>query len=93
MDAIRLMDEHGIICLPVVDDHGRLVGVLSRHDLDHHFAWVDTSAVQAKVKNGVVTLYGRTRAHSEAMLIAHSAARVNGVVDVRDKLSWEEDDL
>ncbi|MFI7644275.1 HPP family protein [Nonomuraea sp. NPDC049400] len=41
VDAMRLMDEHGIICLPVVDYHGRLIGVLSRHDLIRVFVRAD----------------------------------------------------
>ena len=31
--ALRLLDEHGITALPVVDDHGRIVGVASEADL------------------------------------------------------------
>ncbi len=111
VDAIRLMDENGVMFLPVVDGHSRLVSVLSRHDLIEvlvrtdqdlsdeiqndldHFAWVNTSRIQAKVEDGIVTLRGRTRTRSDAVLIAHSAIRVNGVVDVRDEMLWDEDDL
>ncbi|MEV0354315.1 CBS domain-containing protein [Nonomuraea sp. NPDC050680] len=108
--AMRLMDEHGVVCLPVVDDRGRLVGVVSRHDLVKvflrrdediadeiqeeldHLAWVDTSQVEVAVKDGVVALDGRTGTRSDVSLIARRAAQVNGVVDVRDELLWDEDD-
>ncbi|NUW39470.1 CBS domain-containing protein [Nonomuraea rhodomycinica] len=33
VEAARLMDGHGVKRLPVVDEDGRLVGVVSRHDL------------------------------------------------------------
>ena len=31
--AVRTMEEHGIMALPVVDDHGRLEGIVHLHDL------------------------------------------------------------
>ncbi|MFB4294678.1 CBS domain-containing protein [Nonomuraea sp. ATR24] len=31
--AMRLLDEHGVRSLPVVDEQGRLAGAVSRHDL------------------------------------------------------------
>ncbi|MFC0865562.1 CBS domain-containing protein [Sphaerimonospora cavernae] len=33
VSAARLMDRHGVRRLPVVDEHGHLVGIVSRHDL------------------------------------------------------------
>ncbi|MBX6166228.1 MAG: CBS domain-containing protein, partial [Thermobispora bispora] len=33
VSAARLMSKHGVKRLPVVDDEGRLVGIVSRHDL------------------------------------------------------------
>jgi CBS domain-containing protein len=39
--AMRLMDEHGITYLPVVDAQDRLVGILSRHDLIKVFVRTD----------------------------------------------------
>ncbi|MCA2229222.1 CBS domain-containing protein [Nonomuraea aurantiaca] len=71
-------------CLPVVNGRGRLTGVVSRHDLVKVFARLDED---------IVTLDERTRTRSDASLIARSLIRVNGVVDVQDKLLWDEDDL
>lgn len=36
--AAQMMDHYGVKRLPVVDDLGRLVGIISRSDLVHHFA-------------------------------------------------------
>lgn len=41
VSAARVMAEHGIKRLPVVDDDGRLEGVVSRHDLVKVFARAD----------------------------------------------------
>ncbi|MEU7863993.1 hypothetical protein [Nonomuraea sp. NPDC049141] len=41
---------------------------------------------------GVVALDGRTATRTDVSLIDRRAARVNGVVDVRDELPWDEDD-
>jgi CBS domain-containing protein len=41
VSAARLMGEHGVKRLPVVDDEGLLVGIVSRHDLLKVFARSD----------------------------------------------------
>lgn len=111
VSAMRLMDERGVKRLPVVDDDGVLVGIVSRADILKVFVrsdadiareiqeeildralWVDTSGVKVTVKDGVVTLSGQMDARSDAQITARMASRVNGVVDVIDKLTWKEDD-
>jgi CBS-domain-containing membrane protein len=42
VQATRLMDEHGVKRLPVVDEEGRLLGIVSRHDLLKVFVRPDT---------------------------------------------------
>ncbi|MFG1694196.1 CBS domain-containing protein [Nonomuraea sp. NPDC049309] len=54
--------------------------------------WANTGGVRVKVERGVVTLSGWMERRSEAATAARMAARVNGVVDVVDKLSWKQDD-
>jgi len=111
VNAMRLMDERGVRCLPVVDGQGCLTGTVTRHDLVkvfvrpdadiageieddlRHFAWGDTSGIRVTVRDGVVTLGGRTRTHSDATLVTRAVIPVNGVVDVREELLWDEDDL
>ncbi|GLX02354.1 CBS domain-containing protein [Microtetraspora sp. NBRC 16547] len=110
--AARVMNEKGVKRLPVVDDDGRLEGIVSRHDLLKVFVrgdddiarevrdeivegalWTDTSGVHVLVANGVVTLGGQMRRHSDARILVRMAERVNGVMEVIDKLGWVEDDV
>ncbi|MBP2703992.1 CBS domain-containing protein [Microbispora sp. RL4-1S] len=109
--AARLMDARGVKRLPVVDDEGRLRGIVSRRDLLKVFVrgdadiageireevldgilWEETGGVRVSVSGGVVTLTGRTRHRSEAEIVARMAERVNGVVDVVNRLEWTVDD-
>jgi CBS domain-containing protein len=111
VEAARLMDAHDVKRLAVVDEHRRLVGIVSRRDLvklflrsDEDIAteiredildralWVDTSGVTVEVHQGVVTLSGWMDRRSEAAIAVRMARRVNGVVDVIDKLTWKQDD-
>ncbi|MBB6349983.1 CBS domain-containing protein [Nonomuraea muscovyensis] len=112
VEAARLMEEHGVKRLPIVDDDGILLGIVSRRDLLKVFVrqdgdiarevreevldqglWVDTDDVRVRVGNGVVTLSGSVNRHSDAELAVRMTQHVNGVVDVIDKLQWEEDDM
>ncbi|MEV5408749.1 CBS domain-containing protein [Thermopolyspora sp. NPDC052614] len=109
--AVRMMEGHGVKRLPVVDEQGRLQGIVSRHDLLKVFVrtdadlareiredvldrqiWVETSGVAVDVAQGVVTLSGRIARRSEGEIAVRMVQRVNGVVDVIDKLTWDEDD-
>ncbi|GGL13670.1 hypothetical protein Sme01_70030 [Sphaerisporangium melleum] len=111
VQAMRLMDEHGVKRLPVVDEDGVLQGIVSRTDLLKVFVradadiareieedvltrslWMDASRVKVTVKRGVVTLEGTMDRRSNAHIAARAVLRVNGVVDVIDRLTWEEDD-
>ncbi|GAA1514542.1 CBS domain-containing protein [Sphaerisporangium rubeum] len=109
--AARAMDVNGIKRLPVIDDEGRLEGIVSRHDLLKVFTrgdvdieaeirddilegplWMDTSGIRVSVSQGVVTVGGEIGRHHDARVIIRMIERVNGVVDVLDKLEWRQDD-
>jgi CBS-domain-containing membrane protein len=111
VSAARLMDRHDVKRLAVVDEDGRLVGIISRRDLVRLFVrsdeditadvrddvldramWVDTSGVTVEVSQGVVTLSGQMDRRTEAAIAVRMTSRVNGVVDVVDKLTWKHDD-
>ncbi|MEU7004624.1 CBS domain-containing protein [Nonomuraea sp. NPDC046570] len=111
VEAARLMEEHGIKRLPVVDEEGRLLGIVSRHDVIKVFVRQDgdiahevreeildrallgsADSVRIKVVNGIVTLSGSVDRRSDSEITARMIQRVNGVINVINKLEWEKDD-
>jgi CBS-domain-containing membrane protein len=77
--AARLMYDRKVKRLPVIDEHGRLVGIISR---------TDVLAVSVIVRSGVVRLEG----NSETTAIGHGLVsrtrHVQGAVAVRDRLDY-----
>ncbi|MFF4615538.1 CBS domain-containing protein [Nonomuraea jabiensis] len=63
-----------------------------RDDVLDRTLWVDTSNVTVSVDNGVVTLSGWMDRRTETAIAARMTSRVNGVVDVVNKLTWKNDD-
>ncbi|MEU9997521.1 CBS domain-containing protein [Streptomyces sp. NPDC050848] len=110
-DAARLMVRRGVERLPVVDEEERLVGIVTRRDLLCVYLRPDSEirrriredvltdamglpgdAVDVHVLDGVVTLEGRVRWRSQALMLVGLAERVDGVVAAVDRLSFHEDD-
>ncbi|MFF5933663.1 CBS domain-containing protein [Streptomyces sp. NPDC012508] len=110
-DAARLMVRRGVERLPVVDEEERLVGIVTRRDLLCVYLRPDAEirrriredvladamdlpgdVVDVHVLDGVVTLGGRVRRRSQALMLVGLAERVDGVVAVVDQLSFHEDD-
>jgi CBS domain-containing protein len=110
-DAARLMVRRGVERLPVVDEEERLVGIVTRRDLLCVYLRPDSEirrhiredvlsdamdlpgdVVDVHVLDGVVTLGGRVRRRSQALMLVGLAERVDGVVAVVDQLSFHEDD-
>jgi CBS domain-containing protein len=54
--------------------------------------WVDTERVHVDVQQGIVTLSGWMDRRTETAIAVRMTSRVNGVVDVIDKLNWKHDD-
>jgi CBS domain-containing protein len=83
-DAARLLVEKRISGMPVVDDAGGVLGVLSETD------------IVAAEAGGSHTLVGKPLGGAAAPHAAAErhlkVARVPGVVVVRSELSWAEDD-
>ncbi|MGW8378197.1 CBS domain-containing protein [Streptomyces sp. ODS28] len=52
-EAARIMSEHGVERLPVIDDDGRLLGIVTRHDLLRVFLRRDEE-IRAEVVNEVL---------------------------------------
>ncbi|GAA3560074.1 CBS domain-containing protein [Nonomuraea rosea] len=95
--AARHMDRQGVKRLPVVDANGRLIGIVSRHDLikvflrsDQHLLALVKEAVRADelgisvtVSGGAVTFRGAFPERSQPSMALHLAGSVDGVVSVR----------
>ncbi|MEO3867642.1 CBS domain-containing protein [Nonomuraea sp. B12E4] len=104
VSAARLMDRYGVKRLPVVDTDGRLVGIVSRHDLIKVFLRLDKDIEQevrevlrgradVTVTDAVVTLTGTYAERSQAVTAVRLAENIDGVVAVRDELTWKHDDI
>ena len=96
-DAVELMTSTSVKSLPVVDEHGRVVGVVSRSDVVRTLARAD-SAIEVEVLSmlrdlghdgwlvdveaGVVLIDGPADTREEALALL-AARAVPGVVDAR----------
>ncbi|HSI92067.1 MAG TPA: CBS domain-containing protein [Jiangellaceae bacterium] len=109
--AARLMTDHDVTRLVVLNSDGRLAGIVSRSDLLRVYLtpdeqlrervvrrliqnalWDDPFAVRAEVEDGVVTLTGELERRSLVPIAVQFARTVDGVVDVRNKLTYLADD-
>ncbi len=94
-DAVELMTSTSVKSLPVVDDRGRVVGVLSRRDIVHQLARADVDVEReiddlyrrlgvswlVDVRDGRVTVTGPVDETERALAIS-AASTVSGVVTV-----------
>jgi CBS domain-containing protein len=106
-NAARLMYKSKIERLPVVDADGRLTGIITRADVLSVFDrsddelraeitgdvllgdfLVDPAAIMVTVSNGVVTLTGVPENNELGHEIVQRVRHVQGVVAVRDRLSY-----
>jgi CBS domain-containing protein len=107
--AARLMYNARVKRLPVVSEEGRLAGIISRADVlsvygrpdDEIGAEItknvitnglrsDPGRFTVTVKDGIVTLEGRPETVDQARGILAEIWRVEGVVSVRDRLTYPE---
>jgi CBS domain-containing protein len=104
--AARLMYTRRVKRLPVVDAHGRLVGIISRADVLSVFDRADEDirkeagelilgefpgdphSFDAAVKDGIVTLTGVPETNEIGHELVQRIRHVQGVVAVRDRLSY-----
>ena len=97
--------------LPVVDDYGRLRGIVSRADVLSVFErpdeeiWndvikelivgefgLDPEMFVVTVRSGVVTVTGSVDRHADAVGLLGAIRHMEGVVAVRDRLSYPKED-
>lgn len=63
-----------------------------REDLIRRVLFVDPETVDVVVRNGIVTLFGKIGTRTEVRLMEELTRRLDGVVDVDNKLEWRIDD-
>ncbi|WP_320779577.1 CBS domain-containing protein [Streptomyces sp. CRN 30] len=109
--AARLMAQRRVERLPVLDEEGRLVGIVTRGDLLTVFLrsdeeihrtvveqvlgkalWLTPRTIGVSVSDGVVTLDGRMERESDTEIAVSMTRRLDGVVDVVDRLTHRLDD-
>lgn len=110
-EAARLMHRKAVKRLPVVDEDGRIQGIVSRTDLlkvflrdDAEIAaeiredvirrtlWIEPDTIRVMVRDGVVTLEGQLERRSLIPLLERLVLGVEGVVAVKDRLTYLSDD-
>jgi CBS domain-containing protein len=106
-DAARLMQSHRVKQLPVVDDGGRLRGIVSRADVLSVFErpdaeirdevvkgiigaefGLDPELLAVTVRSGIVTVTGSVERRADALGLLGAVRHAEGVVGVRDRLSY-----
>ncbi len=106
-EAVRLMVKHRFGRLPVTDEDGRLLGIVSRTDLLAGLLPSDAEirrevvdrvldaggeVCDARVDHGVVWLYGRVGERHQGSLVEHMVRRLDGVVRVNAVFTVCDDD-
>lgn len=64
-----------------------------REDLIRRVLFVDPATVDVSVANGIVHFVGTIGTRTEARLIEELARRLDGVVEVKNDLTWRLDDI
>jgi CBS domain-containing protein len=108
--AARLMQSRKVKRLPVVDDNGRLRGIVTRTDLLSVFErpdyeirdeavkdviagefGLDPGLFVVTVRSGIVTITGSVQHRAHALSLLATLRYLEGVVGVRDRLSYPAD--
>jgi len=108
--AARLMYSCKVKSLPVVTEHGYLIGIISRADVLSVYCRPaaeiereitqgvimtgfggDPSSFTVTVKDGIVTVGGRPQTGQQGRDILAEVWHVEGVVSVRDRLTYPEE--
>lgn len=63
-----------------------------RQEIVRDTLWLEPDAVRIKVEEGIVTLGGLVDRRSTAEILVRLTRQLDGVISVRDQLSWELDD-
>jgi CBS domain-containing protein len=85
-EAARLMDQHGITCLPVVDESGKLIGVVGPRDLLRVLLRPDDE-IRAEIINDVLAGYLATNPALVHVEVTSGVVRLAGELERRSMLA------
>lgn len=85
-EAARLMDRHEVSCLPVVDESGQLLGVVSSQDLLRVFLRPDED-IRAQVVTDVLVSYLDTNPALVHVEVSDGVVRLAGELDRKSMLN------
>jgi CBS domain-containing protein len=85
-EAARLMDRHQVRCLLVVDDGGKLLGVVSPRDLLRVFLRPDDD-IRTEIINDVLASYLGTNPATVQVDVADGVVRLTGEVERKSMLA------
>lgn len=74
-----------------VRDDGEIADSV-RRELDSRLVWLNPGEIGVTVEDGVVTLSGAVEQRTYRDVLVELVQRLDGVVDVRDDLTWAVDD-
>jgi CBS-domain-containing membrane protein len=111
-ETARLLHDRNVKQVPVTTPDGKVAGIVSRRDLLRVFLrsdediekeildeivtrtlWMERSAIQVTVADGVVTLQGHVDQRSLAEWLVELVEKVDGVVAVQSELGYLVDDV
>jgi CBS domain-containing protein len=85
-EAARLMDRHEVTCLPVVDEHGKLLGAVSSRDLLRVFLRPDDE-IRSEIVSQVLVGYFGTNPALVHVEVTDGVVRMTGELERKSMLS------
>ncbi|MEU6977880.1 CBS domain-containing protein [Streptomyces sp. NPDC046371] len=93
VETARTMHRKGVKRLPVADETGRVVGIVSRSDLLRPFLRLAPDTIRVTVDDGVVRLTGRVDERADIRVTTRLCRSVDGVVALHESIEYAYDNL
>ncbi|WP_329427886.1 CBS domain-containing protein [Streptomyces sp. NBC_01268] len=93
VETARTMHRKGVKGLPVADETGRVVGIVSRSDLLRPFLRLAPDTIRVTVDDGVVRLTGRVDERADIRVTTRLCRSGDGVVALHESIEYAYDNL